>query len=488
MFRRIALCALTCGAGVCLTNSYLAGQTAPYERTFPQSKAAVEDALRAMQTNLSGRLPVLEGFAVPAQHPLDEYRRGFYQADIQVMAAPSGGSTVRISAKVTAWYNDAVPSHSGYQLLPSNGRLESDLLDQLSDQLAAGSPGPAVARVGAPTPNPPQQRIGNPAAASARPSVPSVPSQPVQMAVAPTPPAHTTETAHRATATASQPAARNPSSAVVAVPSSLSAPSAATPASKNELTSTLNSGMAAEERASAHSLGSAATEKTDSALQAEAASLEEILKNQAHPKNLVAVKKSGTAVVSSPSLKAKPLFLADMHDEFELLDFNRDWVHVRISGLSRGWIWRDSVEMPDGIPDTQSQSKASAPPTASDAFHVVREETAAFPGDWEPLRGKTVKIFSVQKVDDNSPDPGPAQRLEYAKFLLDQNYAALAQKPQELAGIVLIFDAADGGMIAATTAILEQWKAGSLSDSALWHRCFFDPPETFDASAPAGSQ
>jgi hypothetical protein len=57
-------------------------------------------------------------------------------------------------------------------------------------------------------------------------------------------------------------------------------------------------------------------------LQAEADSLEEILKNQAHPKNLVAVKKSGTPVVSAPSLNAKPQFLASIHDEFELLDFN----------------------------------------------------------------------------------------------------------------------------------------------------------------------
>jgi hypothetical protein len=29
---------------------------------------------------------------------------------------------------------------------------------------------------------------------------------------------------------------------------------------------------------------------------------------------------------------------------------------------------------------------------------------------------------------------------------------------------------------------------GPLSDSALWHRCFFDPPEPFDLAAPSGSR
>jgi hypothetical protein len=167
-----------------------------------------------------------------------------------------------------------------------------------------------------------------------------------------------------------------------------------------------------------------------------------------------------------------------------MLDFNSDWVHVRISGLSRGWIWRTSVEMPDGIPDTAAATTAPLAP-AADLFHITREETALFPGDWEPLRGKSVKIISVQKVDDTAKDAGPRQRLEYAKFLLDKSYTDMSQKPQDLAGIVLIFDSADGGMVAATLATLQQWRAGKLSDSAFWHNCFFDPPEALDAPASA---
>ncbi len=83
---------------------------------------------------------------------------------------------------------------------------------------------------------------------------------------------------------------------------------------------------------------------------------------------------------------------------------------------------------------------------------------------------------------------GPKARLEYTKFLLDKNYKEMAQTASAPAGIVVIFDSADGGMIAATMATLQQWRAGTLSDSALWHKCFFDPPETFDSSASSASQ
>jgi hypothetical protein len=179
--------------------------------------------------------------------------------------------------------------------------------------------------------------------------------------------------------------------------------------------------------------------------------------------------------------------LASLHDEFELLDFNADWVHIRISGLSRGWIWRNSVEMPDGIADTDAPAKSGLTP-AADLYRVVREETAPFPGDWEPLRSKNVKIISVQKVDENAKDSGPKERLEYTKFLLEKSYKEITQTPPELQGIVVVFDSSDGGMIAATTATLRDWVAGTLSDAALWHKCFFDPPETFDSPGSSGSK
>ena len=124
-------------------------------------------------------------------------------------------------------------------------------------------------------------------------------------------------------------------------------------------------------------------------------------------------------MVGSASLTAKTLFLASAHDEFEMLDFTRDWVHVRISGLSRGWIWRNNLEMPDSVPDSDATARACKP-AAAEMFHVSREESAPFPGDWAPLRGKSVKIVSVEKINENEKDAGPQIRLEFAKSVLEK--------------------------------------------------------------------
>jgi len=397
------------------------------ERTFPQSKNAVEQILRKVQASIAGRLPALAGFVDPACHSFERYQRAYYQSTVQVSSSPSGGSVVRVSTKITAWYADPVVSHSGYRLLTSNGRLETDLLDQLSDELT--------------------------------PKVVSAPAR------------------NQTAATAAP--------ATTAEKTGASAPAPKLPETGGTFSSSLRQSLSAREQLPLQKQ----VIETDKDLQAEAKNLEEILKNQAHPKNLVAVKKSGTPVVATPSLTAKALFLASAHDEFEMLNFNANWVHVRISGLSRGWIWRNSLEMPDGIPDVVDAHAVSAPrPAADELFHVTREETAPFPGDWAPLRGKSVKLISVQRTDESAKDEGPKLKLEFAKSLLEKNYADLEKRAQELAGIVLIFDSADGGMIAVPVAVLTQWKAGKWSDAALWHQSFFDPPETFGSASLSGSQ
>jgi hypothetical protein len=432
---RSTACAAALLAAALLCAKPVLTQNAVYERAFQQPKAAVEKALQRMQPSMAGRLPVLEGFANPGEHPLSSYRRGFYQVTAQVNSTGSGSTVVRLTTKVTAWYADSVPAHSGYQLLTSNGRLEADLLDQLADQLSS-----------------PVSTRGATAAAN-------IPEKPRAEPANTAPP--------NQSASASEP--------------SISAPMPRLP-DTGTFSTGLSQNLAADARESSQAAPSALAE-SDSALRAEAANLEEVLKNQAHPRNLVAVKKSGTPVVPTPSLTAKTLFFASAHDEFEMLDFNRDWVHVRISGLSRGWIWRNSLEMPDSIPDTDAPAGPAISP-AAELFHVSREETSPFPGDWAPLRGKSVKIVSVEKTDENAKGDSSQLKLEFAKSVLDQDYSELAKKSDSVAGIVVIFDSADGGMIAATFSSLQQWKAGHLSDAALWHQCFFDPPETF---APTGS-
>jgi hypothetical protein len=421
---------LVCAGLTLVSAEFSNAQDNSHERTFPQSKPIVEKALRGIEASMAGRLPVLDGFAVPGDRSLDRYQRAYYQSTVQVIPTHAGGSLVRVSTKVTAWYADPSASRSGYRLLTSNGRLEADLLDQLADVLASGASAAASNSPATAAPSPIRPDRAEPAISAPMPRIPDTGSS-ISSAVGPRP-------------TGAEPADSQPGPGKLPETGSLD-------------------------------------------LQAEAQNLEEILKNQAHPNNLVAVKKSGTPVVATPSLNAKTLFLASAHDEFEMLDFNADWVHVRISGLSRGWIWRSSLEMPGSVPEVDMQTSGPPVPTAADLFHVSREETAPFPGDWAPLRGKSVKIISVQKMDDGTKDAGPEVKLEFAKSLLDKSYAELAKPPQALAGVVLIFDAVDGGMIAATLTSLGQWKAGALSDAALWHQCFFDPPETFDSSPSSSS-
>lgn len=467
------ICTLLAIMVITLLVEHSKAQGGGYERSFMESKATVEKALKDITSSLAGRLPVLDGFALPGDRPLDRYQRGYFQSTVQVTATASGGSVVHVSTKVTAWYPDPIPSRSGYQVLTSNGRLEADLLDQLAEELskraAAGPAAPAATTTATST-------TAAPAMAARTTAAPTATNSPAAAASIPPTPSPAV-------------AAKPPTSPkpIVQTPPADSAPAAPMPRLP-ETGGTFSTSVAqglATRAADVPAAPTAAPTGDPAGLKAEAVSLEEILKNQAHPKNLVAVKKSGTPVVDAPSLKAKTLFLASEHDEFEMLDFNADWVHVRVSGLSRGWVWRNNLEMPDEIPDVDT--KPGAAPAAADLFHVVREETSTFPGDWGPLRGKSVKILSVEKIDENAKNTTTQEKLGFAKSLLEQRYADLAKSSGSVEGIVLIFDSADGGMIAVTLPVLQQWKAGTLSDAALWHQSFFDPPETFGVSAASSA-
>lgn len=390
----------------------------------------VQRTLQKMQSSMSGHLPILDGFALVGSHPFEHYQRAFFQATTQVSPNGAGKSIVRVSVKVTAWYDDPAKTHSGYELLGSNGRIENDILDQLSEELAANHP--QEKQVPTAEPKPEVARTVQPKTAAPEISAPQ--------------------------------------------PRLFDSPS---------VSSSLSRGIAEAANTASEGSSPKAPDPERAQLQDQISQLQEILKAQTHPKNMAAVKKSGTAVVSTPSLNAKPIFLATAHDEFEILNYNQDWVHVRISGISRGWIWRNDLEMPDTIPDTPT-----APPSsrAADVFHVVREETAQFPGDWAPLRGKSVKLITVQKIDESAKDSSRQVKLDFAKDVFEKTYSEISQKSDDLAGIVLIFDSSDGGMIAAPQTLLAKWKTGALSETAFWRSCYFDPPETFSSGGNSASQ
>jgi hypothetical protein len=388
-------------------------EDAPAARSFPQSKAMVEKAWAQLKPYASGRLPSLAGFAASASHPLDRYQRGFYQCAIQVIANPAGGSQVRVTARITAWYAAAEAVQAGYQVLPSNGRLEGDLLDRLQEALGDASPG-VPSRIAAPK---------------------------------------SSDATGPADALISAPMPRIPESA---------------------LRGGLFAQSHAPEKTESLKTQTDAAEKHERELAAEAKSLEEILQNQAHPNNLVAVRRDGTPVLTSPRADAGSLFAASAGDEFETLDATADWVHVRISGLSRGWIRRSSLEMSSENTTRHASAEKQGPARAT--FRVTGQQFAPFPGDWVPLRGKTVEIVSIQGAAEGADkdSANPQAKLEFAKALINQEYPGASPASD---GIVLIFDSDDGGMVAASFQSVQQWRTGKLSDQAFWKQCFFDPPQ-----------
>jgi len=424
-------------------------QVPPNERVFPLPKAAVEKAVKAAAASASGRLPALEGFAQPDDHPLDRYQRGFYQCSVQVLADPSGGTRVRVSAKITAWYSEATSAQSGYQVLPSNGRLETDFLDRVQEALGA-------------------------AASSTRPSaIATVAGQGTNKQAAHTP-------------ASERPVSPGPSIQAPAPGGSVLTDAIAASHAPWKSASDLPSAPLPSGDVNSIRTQKAVVDRHAEVLNQEAHSLEEILRNQAQPNNLAAVKKSATPVLMSPNEGAKQLFLAEAEDEFEILDMNANWVHVRISGPSRGWIRRNNLELPASfagetlaLPAELSEMKSPAS-AANSGFQIENEQIASFPGEWEPLRNRTVKIISVR----NSSATGSSvdAKLDFAKSLLEREYGEL-MPASAVAGVVIVFDSEDGGMIAATLAVLHQWMAGTLSDEALWRRCFLDPPEAFQLSA-----
>ncbi|MCU1240452.1 MAG: hypothetical protein JWO71_1178 [Candidatus Acidoferrum typicum] len=389
------------------------GQAVPYARTFPKSKEEVESTLKAMQAYAGQKLPVVDGFVALGDQPLNRYERAFYQLSIDVLADTPNTTIVRVAAKITAWYADRDPSKSEYQVLSSNGRLELDLLDRLSDKL--GGKLISVPRSSVEAPRPKLEFSGG----------------------------------------------------SVTSPTS-SGKSATSPADV--------SGSSGDELAPLR-MKREAEEKRAQQLTQELQSLQEIQHNQARPANLVVARKSGTPVLAKPAIGSRVLFTAAADDEFEFLDAEGEWIHVKISGASRGYIRRSSLDLPEAI-SARLKSPNESPYSGKDpTFRVVREETSTFPGDWEPLRGKTVRIYSVQPASAEVNETPAKSKLEFAASLFRKFPSASSSSPNSVQGIVVIFDSADGGLVASTVSNAQQFASGVLSLEAFWKSSYADLPQ-----------
>jgi hypothetical protein len=398
-------------------------QAVPYARTFYKSKEEVESGLKVLQAYTGQKLPIVDGFVASAEQPLDRYERAFYQFAIELAPGASGGTVVSVTAKITAWYADHDPSKSGYQVLPSNGRLELDLLDRLSDKLG----GKLLISAPRSTLQAPVPKLDVSAGSIGRPLVSG---------------------------------------------SGTTAPAGAVAVAGGDELAVLRTKRDAEE-------------KRLQQLSTELQSLQEIERNQAHPGNLVAVKQSGTPVLAKPVHGSRVLFTAALDDEFEFLDAEGEWIHVQISGASRGYIRRSSLELPEALAarlKSPNGTSSVAKDVKQDAFRVTREETGIFPGDWELLRGKSVKIYMVQPVSEDARETGAAAKLDFAASLFQKFPRASAPLGAAVEGVIVIFDSADGGIIASTVSSVQQFASGELSRDAFWKVCYLDPLAAFQAN------
>ena len=405
-------------------------QAVPYARTYAKSNEEVDKALKKMQAYAGQKLPTVEGFVANAEHPLDRYERPFYQFSIDLLPTASGTTVVRVTAKITAWYADRDPSKSAYEALPSNGRLELDLLDRLNEKLG-NQPSASASR---PDVQPPKPKLDLSSSLSANPLASGKTSAPT---------------------------------------ASVSAGTAADGPGSEEVTALRGKREAEEKRMRQ--------------LTTELQNLQEIQRNQAHPLNLVVVKKTGTPVRARPTAGSSVLFTATADDEFEFLDADGEWIHVQISPALRGYIRRDNLDLPEYVAARQKSPNGAPANAKPEAFRVEREETGVFPGKWEALREKPVKIYTVQRVLQDSQETGGTAKLNFAFSLFQKFSADATSSAPEVHGIVVIFDSADGGIIAATIAIIEQVRGGSLARDDFWKYCYLDPADAFRA-APKPSE
>ena len=224
-----------------------------------------------------------------------------------------------------------------------------------------------------------------------------------------------------------------------------------------------------------------AEEKRMRSLNEELQGLEDVKRNQAHPLNLVTVKRVGTPVMARAGEESRVLFKAAVNDEFEFLDAEGEWVHIQISGVSRGYIRRSALELPEVIAarlEETAKSEAAAKPAA---FRVEREENSVFPGAWEALKGKTVKIYTVQPASQDPKETGPRAKLNFAGALMRKFVEDVTPGAAVGDGVVVIFDSADGGIAGATLASIQQLAKGEILEEAFWKQCYLDPPETFQS-------
>jgi hypothetical protein len=276
----------------------MAQQTDAVERVYEHPQVEVERALQDLQAYATNRLPVLDGFVKANASTLDNFENPHYQFHIEIFPQGATQVLVQVTAKITAWYADADPAHSQYTLIPSNGRLEQDLLDRLSIYLEKGNPR---------------------ALSSSATGLPAN-SGPASDAPDSTPKAAGAQT--------------TPAPAAVAL-EDIAARIAATQAARQ------------------------ATELNERKLQQQISELEANSRSQRYLKNLAVIHSAETPIFEQADETSKILFRADPEDEFEVVQARGGWVQVLLENAAEGWVRASQLQPNSEVDDAEDTGAAN---------------------------------------------------------------------------------------------------------------------------------
>jgi hypothetical protein len=419
------------------------------DRVYKHRKAEVEEALQALKAYATNRLPVLDGFVNANASTIAKLENPHYQLRIEIESQGPNQTLVAVSAKITAWNAEEDPSRSQYVVIPSNGRLEQDMLDRLSVLLERGN----------------SDSNGSSATSRSAASAPDSAGAPASLPPAIAPGGSAPPSSHSPLpGTSPAEASTNPTAPVPAAGSVARANSGDPAALASEIASV---------RAQRH-----AVDTNQRKLQQQVSELEANASSQKFLSNLAVIKTPQASVYQLDDDTSKVLFRADPEDEFEVLNVKGNWVHVRLENGAEGWIRGAQLQPPQEVDDTEDAAAAVN-------FSTPNQEIKPFGGDWTPLKGKPSLFVFAQP---NRAIPGAIlgqSQFAFAKHIFTEGYREAMHSEQPMSGVVVVFLGDKGGVAAATLVDIRRWRDGAITDKVFFERCSFDPPESFRDAAAA---
>lgn len=392
------------------------------ERTFRCSVDTMQKALQQIGGFGGGKLPIVDGFVTATAAQVEHYERPYYQYRVHLSSVDANTTAISVEAMISAWYADPNPARSEYRALPSNGRLEADLLDRLQRALG-GMPSSNIA-----------------APSKTNPPTASVPTSQAGLSkAAKLPDSHTKlDTASRDqldAILAQRQTVREKSAALQTQIEQIKAADRK-PANASRLASVKHSGIGVMSR---QNFGGPV-----------------LFRAQVEDEFEVVDLQSGWAQVrlgpdSMGYIQADELALPD--------------------GLAA---------KAANAPADPAQA-ASAAAQRDLGFSVSREDVTVFSGDWVRLKGKKVLFVYAQPRGLLSDMASQDAKLGYAKRIFQSRYRTVSQSQTDVEGVVVVFLGTRGGVAAATLPDIRQWVEGGLPDEAFVNRCSLDPATEFRA-------